>query len=192
MTNTERGLSRRSFLSAATAVAATSALAGGVVLAAAPTAGAAQGADAEWRITGDPTDDRLGYAKMLLDATTAIADHRARVWDQAAAGVAVGHPVDVTQSSGTNSYVTVDLHAEGPRPEFIRLFLRRSDAYLVGWFAAVEDGAGVVQWGDFFPLETGLTNGQGGIPPGRPGPSARTTRGAGRIAGTTRSPDTTP
>ncbi|WP_162948426.1 pectinesterase family protein [Streptomyces europaeiscabiei] len=167
-TETQGGLSRRSFLAALTAAGVVAGGGLGLVVAAAPMASAATGADATWRITGEPEDDRLGYARMLLNVTTAISDHRTRVWDQGAGGVSTGHPVDVTQSSGTTSYITVDVHAMGGRPELVRLVLRRSDAYLMGWFQGTEDGAGVVQLGNFFPLEAGLTNGQGGIPQGRP------------------------
>ncbi|MET7653547.1 MULTISPECIES: pectinesterase family protein [unclassified Streptomyces] len=167
-TEIQGGPSRRSFLAALTAAGVVAGGGLGLVVSAAPMASAATGADVEWRITGEPEDDRLGYARMLLDVTTAISDHRVRVWDQGTAGAAMGHPVDVTQSSGTNAYITADLHAEGGRPEFIRLILRRSDAYLMGWFQGTDTGAGAVRLGDFFPLESGLVNGQGGIPQGRP------------------------
>ncbi|MEE1765203.1 pectinesterase family protein [Streptomyces sp. SP18BB07] len=170
MTNETRGqLPRRSFLTSAVAVAAGSMLAGGAMLSGAPSASAATGANVTWRITGEPADDRRGYARMLRGVTDAISDHQTRTLDQ---GVEVGHPVDVTQSSGANAYITIDLHAED-RPEFIRVFLRRLDAYVVGWFPGTEDGGGVVTLGDFFPLEPNLTNGQGGIPQGR----ARLTNG---------------
>ncbi|WP_327731398.1 pectinesterase family protein [Streptomyces sp. NBC_00487] len=180
-TEMQGGPSRRSFLAALTAAGVVAGGGLGLVVAAAPMASAATGADVEWRITGEPEDDRLGYAKMLLAVTTAVSDHRTRVWDQGAGGVSTGHPVDVTQSSGTNSYITVDLHAAGGRPELIRLVLRRSDAYLMGWFQGTEDGAGVVQLGAFFPLEAGLVNGQGGIPQG--GTSSRPNTRFNTLAG---------
>ncbi|MFE7842806.1 pectinesterase family protein [Streptomyces sp. NPDC057474] len=162
-TQMQGGYSRRSFLAALTAAGVVAGGGLGLVVAAAPSASAATGADVTWRITGEPADDRRGYARMLRSVTTAISDHQVRPRD---GGVAVGHPVDVTQGSGGNSYVTVDVHAEGG-PEFIRLVLRRSDAYFMGWFQGTEDGGGAVQLGDFFSLDPDLTNGQGGVPQGR-------------------------
>ncbi|KUO07300.1 hypothetical protein [Streptomyces sp. DSM 15324] len=167
-TEMQGGPSRRSFLAALTAAGVVAGGGLGLMVAAAPMASAATGADVEWRITGEPEEDRLGYARMLLDVTTAIADHRIRLWDQGNAGASMGYPVDVTQSTGTSSYITVDLHGEGDRPEFIRLILRRSDAYLMGWFQGTEDGAGVVRLGDFFPLEAGLPDQRSGRDTTRP------------------------
>lgn len=165
MTDTEaRGhLPRRSFLVSAIAVVAASTLAGGAVVAAAPSASAATGADVTWRITSEPAEARTGYANLLNNIRRAIADHRIRSRD---GSDPVGYPVDVTATTGP-TYITVDLHAKTDI-EFIRLIMRRSDSYVVGWFQGGEDGNGTVTLGDFFPLEPGLVNGQGGIPLGRP------------------------
>ncbi|WP_405816662.1 pectinesterase family protein [Streptomyces sp. NBC_01390] len=146
MTNTERGLSRRSFLSAATAVAAAGALAGGVVMAGASSAGAATGADVEWRISmvagSGPGTAQQGYAAMLNGIRTAMG---ARIPIEGAL------PIDVTDINGARRYIAVDLHAYDSS-QFIRVFLRRSDAYFMGWRAGNENG-GAVTWGRFFTLE---------------------------------------
>lgn len=165
MTDTEAQghLPRRSFLTSAIAVVAASTLAGGAVVAAAPSASAATGADVTWRITSEPAEARTGYANLLNSIRRAIADHRIRSRD---GSNPVGHPVDVTATTGA-TYITVDLHAETD-VEFIRLIMRRSDSYVVGWFQGGEEGNGTVTLGDFFTLEPGLVNGQGGIPQGRP------------------------
>ncbi|MFF9040563.1 pectinesterase family protein [Streptomyces sp. NPDC014892] len=168
MTNTERGLSRRSFLSAATAVAATSGLVGGVLLGGAPTAAAATGAGITWRITGNqPTKDNLGYANMLLGIRQAMAGRVDSLG---------GSPVFVTDRNGASQYITVDIHASGqngPIPTFIRLFLRRSDAYLMGWRGGVENGVGDIAWGNYFTLDPAAA--PGGAAP-LPGATAGDTR----------------
>ncbi|MCG7209633.1 pectinesterase family protein [Streptomyces arenae] len=159
MTSTTRdGLPRRSFLAAATAVSL--AAAGGLVLGSASLAAAATGATVTWRLSSEPADARAGYAALLNSIRNAIRAGSQRPDP-------TGPSVDVTDINGTNSYITVDLHAED-RPEFIRVVMRRSDAYVMGWFQATEDGTGAVTFGDFFPLEAGLNPGQGGIPQGRP------------------------
>ncbi|MGH1552896.1 hypothetical protein ACRAWF_15340 [Streptomyces sp. L7] len=166
-------LPRRSFLAA---MVAAGVVAGGLVVIGAPKAGAATGADVTWRITSEPADAKAGYAAVLNAVRTAISVGRVR--PEVAAGDAPAPLVDVTDSGGTNSYITVDMHAED-RPEFIRVFVQRSDAYVMGWFTGTEDGAGAVTWGDFFPLETGLERGQNGIPLGRPsGTLSRTDAGS--------------
>ncbi|MBK3580725.1 hypothetical protein JHN63_44520 [Streptomyces sp. MBT65] len=158
MTNTEQGLSRRSFLSAATAVAAAGALAGGAVLAGASSAGAATGADVEWRIdmvAGSGADGaQRGYAAMLNGIRTAMG---ARIPIEGAL------PIDVTDRNGASRYITVDLHAYDSS-QFIRVFLRRSDTYFMGWRAGNENG-GVVTWGSFFILEdTAAPGGASALP----------------------------
>ncbi|WP_330293070.1 pectinesterase family protein [Streptomyces sp. NBC_00576] len=155
------GLSRRSFLAAATAVSL--AAAGAVVLADAPSASAATGADITWRITSETGKGDDGAAKTYAGLLHAIRD-RIRSHEVRPDG---GRTVDVTDQDGTSTYITVDLHGEN-MPQFIRVVMRRSDAYVMGWFSGVENGVGDVRIGDFFPLERGLVNGQGGIPQGRP------------------------
>ncbi|MET7690428.1 pectinesterase family protein [Streptomyces sp. NPDC005483] len=151
MTNSKRGLPRRSFLSAATAVAAAGVLGGGVVVAGAPAASAATGADITWRITTEPGDESDGakrtYAAMLNAIRQAVRSHQVRPED--------GRPVDVTDAGGTTQYISVDLHAEG-LPDFIRVFMRRSDAYVMGWRQGTEDGAGTINWGTFFTLDAAV------------------------------------
>ncbi|MEU1276581.1 ribosome-inactivating family protein, partial [Streptomyces sp. NPDC005799] len=145
MTNTERGLSRRSFLSAATAVAAASALAGGAVLAGAPRAGAATGANVEWRLTSDPADARATYAETIKGILSHTRAYQIAPRD----GV---RPVSITLQNGDDWYTALDVHAED-RPEFIRIFMRRSDAYIMGWRQGTENGVGDIAWGNFFTLE---------------------------------------
>ncbi|MDX3641724.1 pectinesterase family protein [Streptomyces sp. MB09-02B] len=160
MTHTEtRGhLPRRSFLSSAIAVVAASTLAGGAVVAAAPSASAANGANFTWRNTFEADDAKNGYAALINAVRSGVSSHQVRPEG--------GRPVHVTDQDGTSQYFTVDLH-HSEETQFIRVFMRRSDAYIVGWFTGVDGGDGVI-FGDFFPLEPGLRNGQGGIPLGRP------------------------
>ncbi|MFE4754986.1 ribosome-inactivating family protein [Streptomyces mirabilis] len=44
------------------------------------------------------------------------------------------------------------MHAED-RPEFIRVFMRRSDSYVMGWQQGNEDDGGTVALGDYFVLD---------------------------------------
>ncbi|ULR52508.1 pectinesterase family protein [Streptomyces deccanensis] len=166
MTDTEaRGhLPRRSFLSSAIAVVAASTLAGGAVVAAGATAVAATGANVTWRITSEPADARTGYAKLLNDIRRALG---ARVDSLG------GPPVDVTDRNGASQYITIDLHAED-RTEFVRLFMRRSDSYIMGWRAGVEDGVGTVTWGNFFTLDSAAAPGGASALPGATTSNTRT------------------
>ncbi|MFI6551099.1 pectinesterase family protein [Streptomyces prunicolor] len=140
---TQSGPSRRSFLAAATAVCL--AAAGGAVLTGASSAAAATGADVTWRISSEPDEAKTGYAGMLNGIRNAMRAGRHRP-------DTTGPAVDVTDIDGTSSFVLIDLHAED-RPEFIRVFMRRSDSYIMGWRAGVEDGAGAPQWGTIFRLD---------------------------------------
>ncbi|WSQ14282.1 pectinesterase family protein [Streptomyces sp. NBC_01231] len=160
MTTEQQGqLARRSFLATAVAVAAGTMLASGAVVATAPRASAATGAHVTWHISSEPSEAKDGYAGLINGIRAAIRSGRIPV-DGAA-------PVDVTAIGATSEHIRVDLHAED-RSEFIRVFMRRSDSYVVGWFQGVENGGGDVTWGDFFTLEPGLRNGQADIPLGRP------------------------
>ncbi|BBC30943.1 hypothetical protein SGFS_022370 [Streptomyces graminofaciens] len=150
------GLPRRSFIAA---MVAAGVVAGGLVVVGAPSASAATDATITWRNTSEPADARNGYAALINAIKAAIRAGRVRSEDSAPL-------VDVTDSAGT-TYITIDLHAED-RPEFIRVIMRRENSYVMGWFQGTENGVGNVVLGDFFPLEAGLQNGQGGIPQGRP------------------------
>ncbi|MEU3617982.1 pectinesterase family protein [Streptomyces sp. NPDC006872] len=110
-------------------------------------ASAATGANVTWRISSEPADAKTGYVGMLNGIRQAISAGRVR----AANG---GPAVDVTDGSGANQFISVDLHAED-RPEFIRVFLRRSDSYVMGWRPGTENGPGDVDWGNsqFFTLD---------------------------------------
>ncbi|MFF9777538.1 pectinesterase family protein [Streptomyces sp. NPDC013978] len=176
MTNTERGLSRRSFLSAATAVAATSALAGGVVMAGAPTAGAAQGADAEWRISFETGDDETGamrgYGELIKAIKNGCSDHRINPY---AGSTRRGSPVHVTANVPENQYTIVDLVTE-EQTLAIRVYMRRRDAYVMGWQQGVAvpgTGGAQITWTRYFTLETGA---QAGQPSALPGITASNTR----------------
>ncbi|WP_181800593.1 pectinesterase family protein [Streptomyces ipomoeae] len=148
---------------------AASTLAGGAVVAAATTAVAATGANVTWRITSEPgtaNDGAMkGYANMLNAIRQAI---RAGRIDSLG-----GPPIDVTDRSGASQYITVDLHAED-RTEFVRLFMRRSDAYIMGWRAGVEDGGGTVTWGNFFTLDSAAAPGGASALPGATASNTRT------------------
>ncbi|MEE1761196.1 pectinesterase family protein [Streptomyces sp. SP18BB07] len=181
MTNTERGLSRRSFLFAATAVAAASALAGGVVMAGAPTAGAATGSNAEWRINHEPgtqpdNDGNLpamrGYGDLLKAIKTACSDHRINPY---AGTDRRGHPVHVTANVSANQYTIVDLVDES-QTLAIRVYMRRQDAYVMGWQQGVATpgtGGSQITWGTYFTLEA---TAQAEQPSALPGITASNTR----------------
>ncbi|MDX3629139.1 pectinesterase family protein [Streptomyces europaeiscabiei] len=153
-TETQGQLPRRSFLATAIAVAAGSMLAGGTVVAGAGRASAADGADVTWRITSEAADARTGYANMIRGINQAISSHRVRPSD--GNGDPTGRPVYVTDSEGRNSYITVDLHAED-RPAMIRVFMRRSDTYVMGWRSGTENADGSVAWRTFYHLESDIT-----------------------------------
>ncbi len=140
---TPGGFARRSFLTSAIAVAAGSMLAGGVVVTAASSASAATGATVTWHISSEPgnqVDSAMrGYANMLNAVRQAVRGGRLPV-DGAL-------PVDVTDINGTSQYISIDLHAED-NPEFIRVFMRRSDSYIMGWRQGGSDIGGVVDWGN--------------------------------------------
>ncbi|MFF3373543.1 pectinesterase family protein [Streptomyces sp. NPDC002680] len=108
-------------------------------------ASAATGANVTWRISSEPADAKTGYVTMLNGIREAIRAGRVRP-------VSGGPAVDVTDVDGANQFITVDLHAED-RPEFIRVFMRRSDSYVMGWRVATEDGAGAVHFGNFLTLD---------------------------------------
>ena len=176
MTNTEQGLSRRSFLSAATAVAAADALAGGMVMAAAPTAGAATGSDAEWKISSEPGtgdgDAMKGYAALIKAIKDGCSDHRINL---SAGSSRRGHPVHVTANVDPAQYINVDLHTED-RTLAIRVYMRRRDAYVMGWqqgVAVAGTGGSEVNWGTYFTLEQ---TAQAGQPSALPGITAANTR----------------
>ncbi|MGY1495853.1 pectinesterase family protein [Streptomyces sp. QTS52] len=105
----------------------------------------ANGADVTWQVTSEPADARTTYA----EAIKAIMDQVRGYQIEPRPGV---RPVAVTNENGALQFVTIDLHAED-RPEFIRLFMRRSDAYIQGWRQGVVNGAGNVTLGNFFTLE---------------------------------------
>ncbi|MCF1592287.1 pectinesterase family protein [Streptomyces muensis] len=120
-------------------------LAGGIVVTSATTAGAATGANVTWRISSEPDEAKAGYAAMINGIRQGVSAGRVRPEGG-------GPAVDVTDVAGTDDFIAIDLHAED-RPEFIRLFMRRSDSYVMGWRQGVEDGSGVVNLGRFFTLE---------------------------------------
>ncbi|MER7922317.1 pectinesterase family protein [Streptomyces sp. NPDC096057] len=175
-TEARGGLPRRSFLAAATAVVATTVLSGGIVFAGAPSAAAATGADITWRISSEGTEARGGYVAMLNGIRQAVRGGRLDSLG--------GAPVDVTDISGTNDYVTVDLHAEDGYT-FIRMFIRRSDSYLMGWRWGTEDAddSSIIYWPEdnvrsFFTLDPDVapTLADGSANPARlPGSTAQNT-----------------
>ncbi|MEU0426150.1 pectinesterase family protein [Streptomyces canus] len=176
MTSTEQGgLSRRSFLGAATVVSAVVGGGLGMVLAAAPNAAAAQGAGVTWRISSEAKEARKGYSDMLNALRQQVGGRVESLG---------GPPVDVTDIAGGNSYVYVDLHQEGTY-SFIRLFIRRSDSYLMGWRWGTEDidDSDIIYWPSdntrsFFTLDPSVapTLADGSLNPNRlPGSTAQNT-----------------
>ncbi|MFJ9565129.1 pectinesterase family protein [Streptomyces fuscichromogenes] len=144
------GLPRRSFLAAASAVALTAA--GGLVLTSAPLASATDdeptAPNASWTITSEAAEDRAGYARMINSIRRAIRAGQVRSEDTVPA-------VDVTDAAGTSSYIRVDLHVVGVY-DFIRVFLRRSDSYVMRWRWGTTDvdNSNVVYWRRFFTLDS--------------------------------------
>ncbi|MDX2939764.1 pectinesterase family protein [Streptomyces ipomoeae] len=122
----------------------------GLVFGTASSAVAAAGPNVQWHITSEPADARTGYAQLINAIKSSIADHTVRPEG--------GRPVQVTTASGTGAYTTVDLYAEDS-DRFIRVFMRRSDAYVMGWRPGTVDATNIddgVSWGPFFPLEEGV------------------------------------
>ncbi|WP_329276322.1 pectinesterase family protein [Streptomyces sp. NBC_01451] len=116
-------------------------------------ASAATGSDVTWRISSEPDEAKAGYVNMLNQIRAAVSGgYQVQAQNSSSSN---GPMVNLTDPSGTTGYVTVDLHAEN-RSEFIRVFVRRSDAYVMGWRQGVESGGvegGAVTLGQFFPLE---------------------------------------
>ncbi|WP_286249206.1 pectinesterase family protein [Streptomyces graminofaciens] len=152
MTTEQQGrLGRRSFLTSAITVAAGTMLAGGAVVAAAPRAAAATGAHVTWHITHETgtgnTSAMKTYAATLNAIRAAVSSHRERPDG--------GLPVSVTDEDGTAGYIAIDLYAEG-RNDFVRVFMRRSDAYVMA-FRTGTDNSGSVTWDrNWFTLEPGV------------------------------------
>ncbi|MEU6381799.1 pectinesterase family protein [Streptomyces sp. NPDC046909] len=138
---TPGGLSRRSFLAAATAVGV---MAVGATVVGAFPAAAAPGWDATWRITSEPADARTGYAALINAIKNAVASHQVRPDG--------GRPLHVTDEDGTNEFINIDLYNEDG-PEFIRIYMRRSDAYVMGWRPGTDNGGSDITWRQFFPLD---------------------------------------
>ena len=113
---------------------------------------AATGAHATWRITNVPSEDRTGYARMIGEIRREIArDRRIPAGSQ---------NVDVTDPNGGNRFVNIDIHEDADvGNRFVRLVMRASDGYIVGWWAG---GAGDGGLRRFFALESGLVGQVGG------------------------------
>ncbi|MER6952432.1 MULTISPECIES: pectinesterase family protein [unclassified Streptomyces] len=148
MTSTEQGgLSRRSFLGAAAVVSAVVGAGLGAMIGAAPSAVAAAGADFTWKITHEADQDVENYVKMLKAIRQATSSHQIDPPN--------GRTVYVTDEAGTNAFTTVDIHpSEGGN--FVRLFLRRSDVYLMGWRVGSTDSDGTVHLGSIFTLDANV------------------------------------
>lgn len=143
-TEMQRGLPRRSFIAA---MVAAGVVAGGLMVVGAPRAGAATGSDIDWTITSEPADAKTGYAALINAIRQRVSSHRVRPEG--------GRPVDVTDEDGTGAFIAVDLYNEAGG-EFIRVFIRRSDTYVMGWRPGTDHGGGNVEWLQFFPLEAGV------------------------------------
>jgi pectin methylesterase-like acyl-CoA thioesterase len=149
MTHTEQQghPSRRSFLAGAIAVAATSALVGGLGIASAPSAVAATDSSYTFVIDVDnPGVMATSYVNALRNIRSGTRAHRF----QTSEGL-----VDATNENGANEYTTIDvMMSEGSR--FIRVYIRNSDAYVMGWRVGDDYGFGEPSLGDFFTLEAGV------------------------------------
>ncbi|WP_200307222.1 pectinesterase family protein [Streptomyces adelaidensis] len=156
-TETQGQLPRRSFLARAIAVAAGAAMAGGTVLASAPVASAEdKGPNATWRISGDPKTDARGYANMLKAIKDAVTAGSLLAAPDPNMPGSSASPVNVTRIDGTGTYVILDIYSFGD--EVIRVFLRHSDLYFMGYRAGTESG-GAVTWRTFFTLEPAAQEG---------------------------------
>lgn len=127
-------------------------------------ASAAIGATVTWNISSEPAEAKAGYVNMIRGINQAISSHEVRARDEH--GQRTGRPVQVTDSAGTNQFITVDLHAED-RDAMIRVFMRRSDSYVMGFRQGTTNTDGTVNFESFFPLEEnvnlpGSTPGTGG------------------------------
>ncbi|WP_326584610.1 pectinesterase family protein [Streptomyces sp. NBC_00481] len=152
MTTEPQGhLGRRSFLTSAIAVAAGTMLAGGAVVAAAPSASAATGAHVTWHITSTPGTGADGamrtYAATLNRIRAELRSHQVRPEG--------GRVVDVTDEDGTSQYIALDVYAEG-RSEFVRVFMRRSDAYVMAFRTGTDNNGSVTWANNWYTLEAGV------------------------------------
>ncbi|MFD8811495.1 pectinesterase family protein [Streptomyces sp. NPDC059627] len=145
MTSTEQGgLSRRSFLGAAAVVSAMVGGGLGAMVVAAPSAVAADGADFTWKITHEAREDAQNYADMLKAIRRLTSSHEIVPQN--------GRRVFITDEAGTNAFTTVDIHPSEGR-SFVRVFLRRSDVYFMGWRVGATDSDGTVHLGSVFTLD---------------------------------------
>ncbi|WP_330351325.1 pectinesterase family protein [Streptomyces sp. NBC_00582] len=117
-------------------------------------ASAATGADVTWRLSSEPDEAKNDYAATINAIRTAISgNYRQRAETDSGTN---GPAVDFTLPGGVTDYISVDLHAEDS-VDFIRVFIRRSDSYVMGWRQGVENGVGDVTLGQIFPLESDVT-----------------------------------
>ncbi|MFF8970848.1 pectinesterase family protein [Streptomyces sp. NPDC014995] len=154
-TETQGGLPRRSFLAAMTAAGVLAGGGLGLVVGSASSAVAAPGSDITWHNSYEREEAKKRYAELINAIKRRVSSHQVRPDG--------GRPVYVTDEDGTGQYITVDMYSEGDLGEFIRVFMRRSDAYVMGWRPGTDHGNGNVSWTDsagnasrYFPLEPGL------------------------------------
>ncbi|MFJ3779976.1 pectinesterase family protein [Streptomyces sp. NPDC090075] len=149
MSNTPGGLPRRSFLAAATGV--TLAAAGALVMTTASSALAVDNEplapDASWTIKFNAAQDKAGYISLINNIRASVRAGRIRSEPDAPY-------VDVTDISGADTYIRIDLHVEGEY-DFIRVYMRRSDSYIMGWRWGTTDAdvSNTVYWRTFFTLD---------------------------------------
>ncbi|WP_327743452.1 ribosome-inactivating family protein [Streptomyces europaeiscabiei] len=117
----------------------------------------------------------ISYTPSLEGGTaarTAYGSFIAQIRQEVQAGLVSHHPdpeqgrprVGVTDRGGPQ-FITVDVHnAEDPNL-FVRLYMRRSDQYILGfWPGTVSANGGSPTIDTFFPLETGVTVPDGTTP----------------------------
>jgi hypothetical protein len=121
---------RRKFTLASAALAlVTSTLAG--LLGAAPSANAEDN-NATFYLDGGNGADH--YINFINDVRSRVSDNEGSVVPGAGNAFQVNHTINVS-TRDSNDFIRVDVHAMGS-PDYVRIQVRRSDLYIVGWWGA--------------------------------------------------------
>lgn len=126
---------------------------------------AATGADITYRLTAEPADARTGYANLLNQIRSRVSTRQ--VTHPHPTRPDRTHTVDVLDPNATGGFVTIDVHALDNETLFVRLLMRRSDMFVMGWWQGAEDvPGGIPTFGAFFTLEGGFRPPAGVVPAG--------------------------
>ncbi|WP_230396725.1 pectinesterase family protein [Streptomyces blattellae] len=137
-----------------------------MVLGTAPKASAASGSNHSWKITGEPTDDKKGYFGLINFLRNAVEAGRHQPDPSAPA-------VRVTDVTAAGTYLSVDLYPEDGGGRFVRVFIHRTDLYVMGFRPGFDGGDALsVDWAPFYPLEPSAMPSDSGTDPAYPLPGS--------------------